>query len=197
MKLTLPKQPFGFIATFLNARAPRERLFIVGFAAAFLFFLIYMFWLQPMTNALMQTIPALSSQEARLEEMRDDKKNAVAIGQKWDATKKELQDKESRIGASSEIAPLLENLSKQASESGVRITSLKPIELLNPAAGKLYFSVPIQIKATAGTHALGAFLMRLETGGTFFKVTDLKISANTADERKHLIEMMVETYRKA
>ena len=197
MKLKLSKLPFDFVANFLNARAPRERLLLVGFAVVLVFVVDYFLWLAPVSAALMRTIPSLSSTEAELDELKEDQKNQSAIKQKWGSVQKDLKDKENGIGGSSEIAPMLENLSKLASGSGVKITSLKPVENMNPAVSKLYFSVPIQLQATAGTHELGLFLMRLETGGTYFKVANLKISANSANERKHLIEMMVETYRKA
>ena len=197
MKAPLPKLRFDFIANFLNTRSLRERLLALGFAAALVFFVDYFFWLKPAAQTLMRTMPTLSSFEAELDELKQDKKNEAVIREKGESAQKEFKEKENRIGASSQIASLLENLSKLASESGVKIMSLKPIEVLNPASGKLYFAVPIQISATAGTHELGGFLMRLETGATFFKITDLKIAANPANERKHSVEMMVETYRKA
>ena len=73
---------------------------------------------------------------------------------------------------------------------------MKPIEAPSSAGTKLYFSVPVQIHATASTHELGNFLSKLETGPSFFKVTDLKITATTTDPRRHSVELMVETYRK-
>ena len=188
---------FDFIANFLNARAPRERLFLVGFAAVLAILLDYMLWFAPVTRTLTRTVSTLSLLQTQLDELEHDKKNEAAIRQKWESIQQELLDMEGRVGASGQIAPMLEDLSKLASESGVRIVSLTPSENAGPAVSKLYLVVPIQISAMAGTHQVGAFLMRLETGSTFYKVLDLRIAANPADERKHLIEMKVETYRRA
>ena len=188
---------FDFVANFLNERAPRERLFLVGFGVALMVVLDYFLWVTPVTRTLTHTVSTVSTLQSQLDELKQDKKNEAAIRAKWKEIRQELEDKQNRLGASSQIAPMLENLSKLASESGVKIVSLKPAEEARPPADKSYFAVPIQISAMAGTHELGGFLMRLETGGTFYKVRDLKISANPADERKHLIDMVVETYRKS
>ena len=48
----------------------------------------------------------------------------------------------------------------------------------------------------AGTHEFGAFLARLENGNTLFKVKDLKISSNPLNERKQLIELSMEAFKK-
>ena len=185
------------VANFLNSRAPRERLFMVGFAIALVLALDYLFWLQPVTRTIAATWPKLSVHQAELDELRLDKKNENLIQKKWEETRKRLEDNEGRIGASSQIATVLENLSKLASDSGIRITSLKPVENINPSRSKLYYAVPIRLSATAGTHEMGVFLMRLEMADTFYKITDLKIAANPSNEKKHLVELMVETYKKA
>ena len=196
MKPALPKTLLDPIVNFLNARAPRERLFMVGFAAALVLALDFLFWLQPVSSAISATWPKLATRQAELDELRTDKKDEALIQKKWEEIQKQLQDNESRIGASSQISAVLESLSKLASESGIRITSLKPVENVSPAANKLYYAVPIQLTATAGTHELGRFLMRLETADTFYKITDLKITANPSNEKKHLVELMLETYKK-
>ena len=193
----IPGLRLDFIAHFLNARALRERMMFMVFAGALVLTADYFLWLRPVAKAFTETWTAQSTLEAQLEQLKEDKKNGPMIQKKWEAVQRELEEKESRIGTSNQVAGLLEDLSKQAFDSGVRIMSLKPIETTASSIAKLYYSVPIQISCVAGMHELGAFCMRLETGGIFFKVTDLKIAANPANERKHSVEMMVETYRKA
>ena len=196
MTMGFLRAPFNVLANFLNARPSRERALFIVFAGVLVFMADYFLWLEPVTRSLIDTWPAQSLLTARVEQLKDDQRSAPMIRKKYDAVCRQLEEMEVRIGASDQIAALLEDLSKLASDSGVRIMSLRPIENPPPAQAKLYYSVPIQISCVAGTHELGAFMMRLETGSIFFKITDLKINANPASERKHSVEMMVETYRK-
>jgi Tfp pilus assembly protein PilO len=190
------KFQLDFLTNFLNTRAPREKLTFVAFGAVFLLFLDFFFWLSPVVKTLTRTVPMLSSLSTELAELKDDKKNENAIRQKWESVHQELTEKEKGFEVSNQLPALLESLSKLAGESGVRITSLKPVEASPPMSQKLYFSVPVEIHATAGAHELGNFLSRLESEPSFFKVTNLKIMSTTTDFRRHSVEMMVETYRK-
>ena len=187
---------FDFIANFVNSRPPRERLLLVALAVACLFFADYFLWLAPVTRSLMETLPVLSSLKQERRQLKEDQKNEALLREKWQKTEADLEEKEKRIAASNQTASLLENLSRLASASGVRILSLKPDEG-SPPPGKLYYSVPVHIDCLAGTHELGAFLNRLEAGDVYFRVSNLKIAANPNNERKHSIEMTVETFRKA
>ena len=189
--------PVDFVTHFLNARSVRERTLLIIFSFILILFLDVTFWLLPVTRSLVQSLPAVSSLESQLVALKNDKKNESLIRSKWESVRADLTERENRLGASSQLSSLLENLSRTASDSGVRITSLKPIETPPPPPGKLYYAVPVQISASAGTHALGAFLERLETGNTFFKITDVKIASSPTEDKKHLIELMVETYRKS
>ena len=189
------KERFGRVTRFVNARSARERLFIIVFSLIFVLFADVFGWLLPVSQLLTHRLSLISAAQTELDSLKDDKQNEALIRKKWDSIQKELMDNETRL-SSGQVSSLLENLSKLATESGVKIVSLKPTETTAPA-GKKYFAVPVQISAVAGTHELGMFLEKLEAGGTFFKITDIKISANPVNERKHAIEMMTETYRKS
>jgi len=106
-----------------------------------------------------------------------------------------LTEKEKMFVAPGEIPSLFENLSKLAQNSGLKIISLKPANSPEGDSGN-YQRIPIRISALAGTHELGKFLAELEGGGTFFRVTDLKIVANTSDIRRHSIDLSLEACRK-
>lgn len=196
MKKIPIKIPLDFLTNFLNGRSAREKLMFVAFGLVFLLFLDYCFWLSPVVIVLTRTAPTLSSLQADLDALKDDKKNQSAIQQKREDVLKELADKEKGFEVSNELPALLENLSDLARKSGVRITSLKPIDGPPSTQPKLYFSIPVEIHANAGTHELGNFISDLETGPSFFKVADLKIASTVTDPRRHQVEMRVETYRK-
>ncbi len=203
MKIKLPKQIDSFIkakinvaAGFLNSRNPREKVMILALAGFFIFALDVMIFVQPLIKIVSQNLPQLSALGTESKTLQEDKKNKVVIHQKWEKAVAELETKQKAFVAADEVPALLENLSKLANESSLKITSLKPIDLPVVSESKNYSSVPIQISALAGTHEFGAFLGRLESGQTFFRVKDIKISTNPMDEKRHLVELIVETYRK-
>lgn len=184
-------------AEFLNQRSPREKVMFLAFGAILLLSADYFLWLGPVVKHLSESVPALASEEAELQNLREDKRNAADIRARYDRVQSELESREKAVEAANQIPALLENLSKLAGRSGVRITSLSPLESSAPANGKFYAPLPIEIKAQAGTHELGKFIESLEIGDTAFKVLDLKINPSSGNPKKHAIEMKVETYRKA
>lgn len=200
MKLPLGKLQsllrIDVLVDFVNSRSVREKLLILGFGGILFLSLDYFLWLSPVIKTLSHKIPAFIAAETELQNMRDDKKNEAAILNRLKQIEGELQAREKGIEAGSQIDTLLEGLSKQAAQSGVRITSLSPLEEGSGKKVGNYSSIPIAIKATAGTHELGGFLSSLETGETEFKMLDLKVGENSQNQKKHLIEMKIETYRK-
>lgn len=201
MKLSLSKIQSTLrihaLADFINSRSVREKFLILGFGGLIFLSLDYFLWLSPVIHTLARTVPAYMAAETDLQNMRDDKKNEADIKARLERLETELAAQEKRIEAADQIDALLEGLSKEASQSGVRITSLSPSEEGPRVKVGAYTSLPIDIKATAGTHELGDFLSRLEAGETAFKILDLKINENTQNPKKHLVQIKVETYRKA
>ena len=201
MKLSLNKIQSALrineMADFVNARSAREKLLILGFGGLLLFGVDYFLWLSPVINSLSRTIPSYIGAETELQNMREDKKNEAEIKKRLERLEAELVVQEKGIEAADQIDALLEGLSKQASQSGVRITSLSPLDDGSSRHIGPYASLPIDIKATASTHELGGFVSSLETGETPYKVLNLKISENPQDPKKHLIQLKIETYRRS
>ena len=195
MKLPDLKNRLDLVANFLNARPVRERLLLGVFFLVLLLVVDVFAWFMPITRTLTHAMPAMSALETQLEGLKSDKKNEVLIREKWENTQKQLADDEERLVGPEQIPTLLENLSKLAFDSGVKITSIQPAET-TPLPEKPYFAVPIALHAVAGTHEIGSFIERLETGHISLKITDLKIASNPLNERGHWIEMRLETYRK-
>ncbi len=192
----VPKRPafVDRIAAFVNGRNPREKVMILVFGACFLFTIDYFLVLRPIIGAFSGGAE-LSAKKAELQGLRDDRKNKDKIEAMWTRTKERLDKSESAFIAPDEVPSLLENLSKLASASGLRIVSLKPDEQTAGEAGP-YAKVPIRISAQAGGHELGRFLGRLEASPTFFRVADLRVVENPSDARRHEIQLEIETYRR-
>ena len=59
---------------------------------------------------------------------------------------------------------------------------------------KAYQEIPIMISARSGYHELGSFISKLENADRFMEVSDIKLKANSANFRKHNVELIVSTY---
>ena len=193
----MKKPSFDLLADFLNSRNLREKQLLIGFVIVFIFCADYFLLLQPVLHIFSEVSPKITPLKEELKSLKEDRKNKDAIQKKWEDTKKDLAEKEKFFIAPDETPALLENLSKEALRSGVKITSLEPFDQVRSGSAKnVYTSLPIQVKAMAGTHELGTFLARLENGSTLFKVKDLKISSNPLNERKQIIELSMEAFKK-
>jgi Tfp pilus assembly protein PilO len=186
---------FDKAATFLNSRNTREKYMLIAFIGVFIFTLDYFVWLSPVIRMFGEAAPKIAPLREELKALRDDEKNKDAIRQKWQDAQKELSEKDRQFISPDETPALLENLSKLAQKAGVRLTALEPSDAPKTKKG-LYAPFPIQVKATASTHELGTFLSNLESGTTFFRIKDLRIANNPLNERKHVVEMAMEAYRR-
>ena len=194
-KFQLPR--LDFVANFLNSRNVREKNMIVVFLIVGVFVLDYFLWLQPTLRIYGALYPQIGPLTEDLKGLKEDAKNREIILKRYEKAREDVTEKEKFFVNADETPALLENLSQKAQRSGVKITTLEPMDAVKSAgANALYVALPIQIKATAGTHELGAFLSELETQKPFFRVRDLKISSNPLNERKHQIEMSMEIYRR-
>lgn len=139
-------------------------------------------------------MPEVSQARQALAELKEDKKNEASIRKRWQDMTTMLTENEKAFVAKSEVPAVLEKLSQLALSSGVRIMAVNPIE--SKAGASRYAPVPIRVSAIAGTHELGQFLAKLEGGETFFKVSELSVTANPADERRHMAQLEVTAYTK-
>ncbi len=184
-------------ANFFNGRNPREKMMIIAFAACLIVFLDYWVLIHPVVQVFRDTLPNLAVLEADAESYRTDQKNREPIERACAEAQNRIMETENGFVAPDGLPALLENLSKQAQESGVKILSLRTGEAEEAGQTRRYSSVPIRISAVAGTHNLGKFLARLESGRTFFKVLDLKVAAQSSDPKRHLIDTTLQVYRRA
>ncbi len=187
------------LANFVNARNLREKMMILAFAGALLFFADYFILVRPVFQVFQETLPELGTLQGERHGFKNDQKNKAFIEKTCAAAKDALAQRESGFIAPNEVPRLLENLSKLALDSGVKIISLQPIETNKKAKkeeASRYSRIPIQVNAAAGAHELGKFLARLEGGQTYFRVMNMRIQANPADMRRHSIELDIDALGK-
>lgn len=195
--LTIPPQVKTSVnkaADFINSRNPREKTMIIVLAVAAFLTIYYFAMSWAVSSVFMTTGPKLSEASRQLSEIKNDAKNKSAIEKKWMDSKERLKKLENSFVSPNGVPALLENLSRLAQATGVRILSLKPSDATSQEGN--YQRIPIAITAMASTHELGLFLSQLEQNATFFRVTDLKITANPLETKRHGVELSIETYRR-
>ena len=121
--------------------------------------------------------------------------------------KKRLKDMEGRIDVyekklpvEHEIPMLLEDLSRMAKNSYVKILGITPVSISRRGKrkelkkSKVYREIPIMIRAKSGYHELATFINKLEAADRFMELSDIKVKSNKDDFRRHDIELIVSTY---
>lgn len=181
----------------LNARSAREKMMILAFGLAAILAVNYWVWAAPVIGALSEGLPQRSRLKSQIAELREYETGRQDVEKRHQLLVAKLGGLETSLVGTDQVPELLENLSKVARASNVKITSLSPVEATARKSGKTYSAVPIQILATAGTHELGRFLDTLESGDILMKVTNLKITADNQGGRQHRIELGLEAYRAA
>lgn len=182
---------------FFNNRNTREKIMIIALAACLVVFLDYWLFIHPVVQVFSNTLPQLNLLESDSRSYKLDIQNREKIKESWAAAKAKLAENELQFVAPDELPALLENLSRLALNSNVKILSLKTGEPQEAGSSGRYTRVPVRMSAVAGTHELGNFLSRLESGKTFFNVEDLKITAQQTDPKRHQAELVLEVYRRS
>ena len=185
---------------FITERNSREKQMIIALGLCGIIFFDYWVLINPVVRTYMEIISKTGPLEDELKGLKDDRKNEKFIEKNWNQAKTNLETVEKRFIGVDGMPTFLENLSKLALDSGVKVMSLQPQESPNKDAKKTainpYGSVLIHMSAIGGTYEFGKFLSWLENNPTFIKVKDIKISSNASDDRRHALELDIEAHRK-
>lgn len=121
--------------------------------------------------------------------------NEENIKRQYENLKKQAEYLGKRLPGQDQISSLLEDFSRIAESSGVKILSIKPLEeIAGKGPGIMYSELPIIIEARAGYHQCGDFVNNLENMDRFIKITDIEVKSNERDMRHHDMKMRLVTY---
>lgn len=172
---------------------PRKLAIAAGAAALVLFLVYFNFILRPQVSQV-------ASMAAKANRMRADLKTAEITISEIPKFRKDIgqyEDKVTRyekmLPAEREIPSLLESLSEMAKSSNVKIIGITPTVTASDT-GTVYQELPILINAKSGYHELGRFLTSLEYSERFIKIADIDIKANSANPKKHDVDILLLTY---
>ncbi len=100
----------------------------------------------------------------------------------------------------SQISGLIEDIELCAKDEFVRISYIKPTELVKsakPVSSEYSFStLGIHIEAVAGYHQFGKFVNRLERLNSFITVKELSIASNSSSNLRHNIKFLLNVFIK-
>ncbi|MBL7155948.1 MAG: type 4a pilus biogenesis protein PilO [Candidatus Omnitrophica bacterium] len=165
-----------------------------------IFGLYFYFFLNPSLAKLAQIIPEAHVLRAEIRLVKSDLNFEDKLKERLRVLGQTMEKYENKLSREKEIPMLLENLSKIAKSSKVKILSITPIDKAlkgQQGAGAkkdIYQEVPIIITAQSGYHELGIFINKLETDERYMQVSDIEIRSGKANPKRHDMEFIVNAY---
>lgn len=193
--MVIPKISLETITQFFNSRNQRDKVLLIGVGVILALTIDVLFFVEPGLNTFFKNQPELEALSEELRGLERDQMDEKKIESELKVISGRAVELDHRCAISSEASA--ENLSVFAQGSGVKILSLTPSEKLKSSlTGAFFIQSPIKINASAGLHAFGNFLAKIENSPLFFRITRLTVKEDPIDIRNHQIEMSVECYQK-
>jgi len=157
-------------------------------------------YLRPRIRALGQLLPQVARLKQDVELARSDIANIDNFKMEVASLRNELGRYEASLPGKKEIAPILDHLSKIASQTVVKIVG---IEELKEARGKvpelkgarqIYSEVSIGIDLKSGYHQLGSFINKVESSARLMKLRDIEIKADPRTSREHNVKLIISAF---
>lgn len=195
----------------------KQQTFVLAVIFGLLFpYIYFQFFLKSSLAKLMELSSNINQQKVNLV------KAEALVGRKSEM-EKSLADLESRMDkykislpVRSDIPTILQEISRIASESKIKILKMEPVKESKEATGMpvppmpsmpgmpqeqppqiggtVYTEIPIKIEANGGYHDLGGFINNLENAKNFMKVSELDIDADSDNIYRHKIDMIIVAY---
>ncbi len=128
-------------------------------------------------------IDRLKADLQRLSQMREGLQNS----------RLQMEAMNAKIRSLGEVSAILEDISRIANETDVKIDQLTPQtefqQTLISTKEIKYYTLPIVIQASSGYHMFGHFINQLELGKLFFIVSSLQIQDHGSDIHHHAIDV--------
>jgi Tfp pilus assembly protein PilO len=143
--------------------------------------------INPEISQLSGTLNAAKTEIARREQYRQNSQNL----------REEIVRLNLLIRTKEEVPLILENISRLASQNGVKVDQIMPMTttsepIMINSDGK-YYSIPIAVEARSGYHEFGRFMNHMETEGVFFKMYEFKMAARGESAKQHFVHMIMDT----
>ncbi|HOX54203.1 MAG: type 4a pilus biogenesis protein PilO [Candidatus Omnitrophica bacterium] len=171
---------------------------ILGVAAALLFLLDFSLIMKPQLKWLKDLNPKINELRTNIEETRRDIALLKQIEEASQGSKRKMSDIEKRVPQEEDIPLVLQDISKAANDSMIKILQIRPMKEEKEVALKTqsgqYYRIPISIEAKGSYHLFGKFLSTLENSEIFMSVNTLEITSSDKDFKNHNINLVINTF---
>lgn len=177
----------------------KQKKLIISIVLIIVFVLDFAFILKPQIQILGRVSKKASVLKRQFQEAQKDIAQKSDFENKLTLLKSKFKDFGSSIVLEEELPSILEEISRTANQTFVKITQIKPVKdekkaILKGDSGLTYFQIPILIDAQSGYHSLGKFLNEIDNFPQIMKIVGLEITANPEDSARHLVRLTLETY---
>lgn len=179
------------------AKTKREKALLFVLVIIIVIGVYFYIFLRPAIISLSDLLPKVSTLKRDLADAKHLIENKPLIEKERDKLQLKINKYQQTFPRQQEIQRLLENLSKIASESDVKIIGIKPLDKEGLGVKKkkaIYQEFPIEIIAKSGYHQLGKFLQKLEGGERFIMVKDIEITTDPDDIKRQNTQLLASTY---
>ena len=187
-----------YIPAFDMDTAKKKASLIIAAALLLIFILYFFLLLKPSLGKLNGLMPRVRAVKTRIKTTKEELRHEGELKAERQRLVESLAGYEKRLSREKEVPMLLENMSRMAKESRVKILGITPIDKRakqNVKEGEeVYNEVPIAIRAQGGYHELGNFINKLEKGRRYIQISDIKIAANSTNPKRHSVGLVVYAY---
>lgn len=196
------------MATILSKAEKEKAVFFIIIAV-----LIIVALIQFVTRPAVRKLGNLNRQISQIRENLKKSESLIArksqIENRLNSLQAKLEDFKLALPPRSDVPDILQNISRLAGESKVKILKIEPIKLerkspppilpqvkqpVVQAPPSIYTEIPIIIEAKGGYHALGEFVNKIEGAKNLMSISDLEIESNTDDMYRHNIRLLIVVY---
>ncbi len=179
-----------------------KRKILVLYGLIFLVVLVLYIYilLLPSLGKLFVLIPKMRGLNENIKSVTVDLKHKDALKAKAMSLDEKMSKYVAKLSREKEFPKLLENLSKIAKSSRVKIISITPLspkklnKIFPEETNAVYHEIPIAISAVSGYHDLGVFINKLENDERYMEVSDIKIKSGRTNPKHHDIQFVVYAY---
>ncbi len=156
---------------------------VIDYFAVLQFQLAALTSLTPKINALSQETKETTDNAARMPQYEREVKS---LSEKIEKISQKVKPK-------GEMPLIIENISRIANKSGVKIDQIMPDQSAEKQVLKnkqgVYYSIPILVEARSGYHQFGHFFNQLEVEGIFMDIPEFSIMGNASEPMQHKIKL--------
>ena len=183
---------------FKNFDFQKHSKLILGIGAVLIILLDYVLIMGPQIRWQKSLGPKIKKLKFEIEQTDRDIALISRLQKQYQSSKKNMDDIEKRVPQEEDIPLVLQDISKAANNSMIKIFQMRPMkaekeEILKTEAGR-YYRIPISIEAKGSYHLFGKFLCTLENSEIFMSINNLRISPSAKDYKRHNMDLTINTF---